>query len=225
MAMTVRHRRQRARPDGAALMRYVLFLCLKPLLDAGCGGGAGVLGVGVGTNTGAGLVLRLRFTGGRSHRSGRKIKEEPCMGGHVVGYWCLCAPPPSPAITRAPRLSGRVRHAALVEAGARAGLRQGPRARGSSTPRCSRGSRWCRPTASAWRASSSWASPSSPPAARPAGAAASSSTCGRPTRTRPRPSSARAPPPCPPRRARSCGRGWRRRGSPPPRIKAGEDDE
>ena len=38
------------------------------------------------------------------------------MGGHVVGYWCLCAHTPSPAITRAPRLSGRVRHAALVEA-------------------------------------------------------------------------------------------------------------
>ena len=55
--------------------------------------------------------------------------------------------------------------------------------------------------------------PSSP--ARPA-RAASSSTCARPTRTRPPalfgPSTT---PVCPPRRARSCGRGWPRRGSPP----------
>ena len=61
-AMTARHRRQRPRPDGAALMRYVLFFCLKPLLTgAGCGGA--VLGAGADTNTGTGaFLLRWRFT-------------------------------------------------------------------------------------------------------------------------------------------------------------------
>ena len=75
-AMTVRHRRQRPRPDGAALMRYVLFFCLKPLLltGAGCGG---AVGAGADTNTGTGaFLLRWRFTG-RVHSSGRRINDEP----------------------------------------------------------------------------------------------------------------------------------------------------
>ena len=55
LGMTARHRRQRPRPVGAALMRYVLFLCLKPLLltGAGCGGGGAVAG----PNAGMGAFL------------------------------------------------------------------------------------------------------------------------------------------------------------------------
>ena len=74
LAMTARHRRQRPRPVGAALMRYVLFLCLKPLLltGAGCGGA-----VGEGANTGVdAFLLRWRFAG-RSHTSGSQISMEP----------------------------------------------------------------------------------------------------------------------------------------------------
>ena len=74
LAMTARHRRQRPRPDGAALMRYVLFLCLKPLLltGTGCSGA-----VGAGTNTGVDtFLLRWRFAGS-SHTSGKRINEEP----------------------------------------------------------------------------------------------------------------------------------------------------
>ena len=54
MGMQRRHRRQHPRPVGAALMRYVLFLCLKPLLltGAGCGGA-----VGEGANTGVDAFL------------------------------------------------------------------------------------------------------------------------------------------------------------------------
>ena len=57
-------------------MRYVLFLCLKPLLltGAGCGG---AVGAGAGTNTGVGtFFLRWRFAGS-SHTSGRRINMEP----------------------------------------------------------------------------------------------------------------------------------------------------
>ena len=77
--MTARHRRQRPRPDGAALMRYVLCFCVKPLLEAGRDGGGGV-------RTGASAILSLRWlAGGGSHRSGRKITEEPCMWGSRCG--------------------------------------------------------------------------------------------------------------------------------------------
>ena len=78
--MTARHRRQRPRPDGAALMRYVLCFCLKPLLEAGCDGGGGVR-----TDTSASFFLRWRFVGGGSHRSGRKITEEPYIRGSRRG--------------------------------------------------------------------------------------------------------------------------------------------
>ena len=78
LAMTVRHRRQRARPDGAALMRYVLCFCLKPLLLTGEGCGCGGTGVGAGTA----FFLRQRFTR-RSQSSGSKINEEPYIGGHT----------------------------------------------------------------------------------------------------------------------------------------------
>ena len=78
MAMTVRHRRQRARPDGAALMRYVLCFCLKPLLLTGAGCGCGGTGVGAGTA----FFLRQRFTR-ISQSSGSKINEEPYIGGHT----------------------------------------------------------------------------------------------------------------------------------------------
>ena len=75
LAMTARHRRQRARPDGAALMRYVDFACLKPLhlVGAGCGGGGGA-GAG-----GAFFLLRWRFAG-RLQSSGNRISWEPYMG-------------------------------------------------------------------------------------------------------------------------------------------------
>ena len=56
------HRRQRPRPDGAALMRYVLFFCLKPLLLAGAGCG-GAVGAGAGSNAGLEALIRWRFTG------------------------------------------------------------------------------------------------------------------------------------------------------------------
>ena len=62
LAMTARHRRQRPRPDGAALMRYVLFFCLKPLLLAGAGCG-GAVGAGAGSNAGLDALIRWRFTG------------------------------------------------------------------------------------------------------------------------------------------------------------------
>ena len=77
LPMTARHRRQRARPDGAALMRYVLCFCLNPLLlaGAGCDGGGGT-GVGAGTA----LFLRQRFTR-RLQLSGSKINEEAYIGG------------------------------------------------------------------------------------------------------------------------------------------------
>ena len=77
MAMTARHRRQRARPDGAALMRYVDFACLKPLhlVGAGCGGGGGAGACG----TGGFCLLRWRFTG-RLQSSGNRISWEPYMG-------------------------------------------------------------------------------------------------------------------------------------------------
>ena len=78
LAMTVRHRRQRARPDGAALMRYVLCFCLKPLLLTGAGCGCGGTGVGAGTA----FFLRQRFTR-ISQSSGSKINEEPYIGGHT----------------------------------------------------------------------------------------------------------------------------------------------
>ena len=101
LAMTARHRRQRPRPDGATLIRYVLFFCLNPLLlmGTGCGGGGGCAGAG--TDTGAAFFLRWCFTG-RSHRSGKKIKEEPYMGVSSGLLWCLCLrirytrPRPSP---------------------------------------------------------------------------------------------------------------------------------
>ena len=57
-------------------MRYVLFLCLKPLLltGAGCGG---AVGEGARTNTGVGtFFLRWRFAGS-SHTSGSQINMEP----------------------------------------------------------------------------------------------------------------------------------------------------
>ena len=76
MAMTARHRRQRPRPVGAALMRYVLFLCLKPVLltGAGCGG---AVGEGARTNTGVGtFFLRWRFAES-SHTSGSQINMDP----------------------------------------------------------------------------------------------------------------------------------------------------
>ena len=76
LAMTARHRRQRPRPDGAALIRYVLFFGLKPLLltGAGCGG---AVGAGAGTNTGVGtFFLRWRFAGS-SHTSGSQINMKP----------------------------------------------------------------------------------------------------------------------------------------------------
>ena len=77
MAMTARHRRQRARPDGATLKRYVLCFCLKPLLLMGAGCGCGGAGAGVGPNTGTGaFLLRWRLTGS-SHTSGRRINVEP----------------------------------------------------------------------------------------------------------------------------------------------------
>ena len=75
LAMTARHRRQRPRPDGAALIRYVLFFCLKPLLltGAGCGG---AVGEGARTNTGVGtFFLRWRFAGS-SHTSGSQINMD-----------------------------------------------------------------------------------------------------------------------------------------------------
>ena len=76
MAMTARHRRQRARPDGATLMRYVLIFCLKPLLLMGVGCGCGGAGAGAGSNTGTGaFLLRWRFTG-RAHSSGKRINGE-----------------------------------------------------------------------------------------------------------------------------------------------------
>eukprot|EP00964_Phaeocystis_antarctica_P031726 scaffold17938_cov61-Phaeocystis_antarctica.AAC.3 len=75
LAMTARHRRQRARPDGATLMRYVLFFCLKPLLlmGAGCGCGGAVAGPNAGTGA---FLLRWSFAGS-SHKSGRRINVEP----------------------------------------------------------------------------------------------------------------------------------------------------
>ena len=77
LAMTVRHRRQRARPDGAALMRYVLFSCLKPLhlIGTACGGGGGAGAGGMGSF----FLLRWRFTG-RLQSSGNRISWEPYMG-------------------------------------------------------------------------------------------------------------------------------------------------
>eukprot|EP00964_Phaeocystis_antarctica_P139753 scaffold104561_cov66-Phaeocystis_antarctica.AAC.1 len=56
LGMQRRQRRHRARPVGAALMRYVLFFCLKPLLLTGAGCGSAV-GAGAGTNTGVGAFL------------------------------------------------------------------------------------------------------------------------------------------------------------------------
>ena len=61
-------------------MRYVLCFCLKPLLEAGCDGGGGVR-----TDTSASFFLRWRFVGGGSHRSGRKITEEPYIRGSRRG--------------------------------------------------------------------------------------------------------------------------------------------
>eukprot|EP00964_Phaeocystis_antarctica_P033837 scaffold19198_cov68-Phaeocystis_antarctica.AAC.3 len=55
LAINARHRRQRPRPDGATLKRYVLFFCLKPLLLMSASRGDG--GAGAGSNTG------WRFTG------------------------------------------------------------------------------------------------------------------------------------------------------------------
>ena len=75
LAMTARHRRQRPRPDGAALIRYVLFFGLKPLLltGAGCGG---AVGAGAGPNAGVGtFFLRWRFAGS-SHTSGSQINMD-----------------------------------------------------------------------------------------------------------------------------------------------------
>ena len=74
-AMTDRHRRQCPRPDGATLMRYVDFSCLKPLqlVSAGCGGGSGT-GAGLGTF----FLLRWRFAG-RLQSSGNRISWEPYM--------------------------------------------------------------------------------------------------------------------------------------------------
>ena len=64
------------RPVGAALMRYVLFLCLKPLLLTGAGCGDAV-GAGAGPNAGVGtFFLRWRFAGS-SHTSGSQINIEP----------------------------------------------------------------------------------------------------------------------------------------------------
>ena len=80
MRQTARHRRQRPRPDGAALMRYVLCFCVKPLLEAGRDGGGGVR-----TGASASFVLRWRFVGGGSHRSGGKITEEPYIRGSRCG--------------------------------------------------------------------------------------------------------------------------------------------
>ena len=77
LAMTARHRRQRARPDGDTLILYVDFSCLKPLhlIGASCGGGRGA-GAG---GTGSFCLLRWRFTG-RLQSSGNRISWEPYMG-------------------------------------------------------------------------------------------------------------------------------------------------
>ena len=77
MAMTARHRRQRARPDGATLMRYVLFFCLKPLLLMGAGCGCGGAGACAGQNAGTGAFLLRWSFAGSSHKSGRRINVEP----------------------------------------------------------------------------------------------------------------------------------------------------
>ena len=76
LAITARHRRQRPRPDGATLRRYVLDFCVKPLLDASLGDSCVCVG--------ATFVLRWRFTGGRSQRSGITIKEEPYMSASAT---------------------------------------------------------------------------------------------------------------------------------------------
>ena len=67
LAMHVRHRRQRPRPDDATLMQYVIFFCLKPLLLMRAGRGGG----GAGAGTGA-FLLRWRLTGS-SQTSGKRI--------------------------------------------------------------------------------------------------------------------------------------------------------
>ena len=61
-------------------MRYVLCFCVKPLLEAGRDGGGGVR-----TGASASFVLRWRFVGGGSHRSGGKITEEPYIRGSRRG--------------------------------------------------------------------------------------------------------------------------------------------
>ena len=88
LAITARHRRQRPRPDGAALIWYVLCFCLKPLLlmRAGRGGGGAGAGVGMG-------ALPLHSTGS-SHTSGRRINEEPYMAltPHPIEVLECCRP-------------------------------------------------------------------------------------------------------------------------------------
>ena len=82
LAMHVRHRRQRPRPDGATHMWYVLCFCLKPLLLMRAGRGGGGAGAGAGTNTGTGAFL-LRFTGS-SHTSGRRISMGFTLGSAAM---------------------------------------------------------------------------------------------------------------------------------------------
>ena len=130
LAMTVRHRRQRARPDGAALMRYVLFSCLKPLhlIGTACGGGGGAGAGGMGSF----FLLRWRFTG-RLQSSGNRISWEPYMGFR----WAVDGAPVHTCPTRALALAAArsPRGTRLRRRRRRAGLRAARGAVGGGSQR------------------------------------------------------------------------------------------
>ena len=96
LTMTARHRRQRARPDGASLIRYVLFFCLKPLLDAGREDGGGGAGEGMDKGCWDDGAMFTSYWVCRTARCARQGAASVCASAtphaHALALAAVCSP-------------------------------------------------------------------------------------------------------------------------------------